>query len=43
MVQMYTPNVVGKQMFIDVENIESDKLKTVEMISLMDKVIESNR
>jgi hypothetical protein len=26
---------VGKQMFIDVENIESDKLKTVEMISLL--------
>ncbi len=34
------PNVVGKQILIDVKNIESDKLKTVEMIKpFMDKVI----
>jgi S-adenosylmethionine/arginine decarboxylase-like enzyme len=31
MVQIYNPNVVGKQMLIDVKNIESDKIKTVEM------------
>ncbi len=32
MVQIYNPNLVGKQILIDVENISSDKLKTVEMI-----------
>ncbi len=31
MVQIYNPNVVGKQILIDVKNIESDRLKTVEM------------
>ena len=43
MVQIYNPNlnVVGKQILIDVKNIESDKLKTVEYIeSFMDKVVE---
>ncbi len=41
MVQIYIPNVVGKQMFIDVENIENDKLKTFEMKKpFMDKVID---
>ncbi len=41
MVQMYNPNVVGKHILIDVKNIESDRLKTVEMIRpFMDKVIE---
>ncbi len=30
MVQIYNPNVVGKQILIDVKNIESDRLKTVE-------------
>jgi hypothetical protein len=32
MVQIYNPNVVGKQVLMDVKNINSDKLKTVEMI-----------
>ena len=41
MVQIYNPNVVGKQILIDVKNIESDQLKTVEYIeSFMDKLIE---
>ena len=41
MVQIYNPNVVGKQILIDVKNIESDRLKTVEMIKpFMDKVEE---
>ncbi len=30
MVQIYNPNVVGKHILIDVKNIESDRLKTVE-------------
>jgi hypothetical protein len=39
--QIYSPNVVGKQILIDVKNIQSDNLKTVEMIKpFMDKVIE---
>ncbi len=41
MVQIYNPNVVGNQILIDVKNIDSDKLKTVEMIKpFMDKVVE---
>ena len=41
MVQIYNPNVVGKQILIDVKNIDSDRLKTVEMIKpFMDKVVE---
>ena len=41
MVQIYNPNVVGKQILIDVKNIESDRLKTVEYIEIfMDKVVE---
>jgi S-adenosylmethionine decarboxylase proenzyme len=41
MVQIYNPNIVGKQILIDVKNINSDKLKTVEMIRpFMDKVVE---
>ncbi len=41
MVHMYNPNVVGKQILIDVKSISSDKLKTVEMIKpFMDKVVE---
>ncbi len=40
MVQIYNPYVVV-QMLIGVENIESDQLKTVEMIKpFMDKVID---
>jgi hypothetical protein len=27
MVQIYNPNVVGKQILIDVKNIENDKFK----------------
>ena len=42
MVQIYNPNVVGKQILMDVKNIDSDKLKTVEMIKLfMKKIIEA--
>jgi len=41
MVQIYNPNLVGKQILIDVKNITGDKLKTVEMIRpFMDRVIE---
>jgi len=41
MVQIYNPNVVGKQILIDVKNITGDKLKTVEMIRpFMDRVVE---
>ena len=41
MVQIYNPNLVGKQILIDVKNIESDRLKTIEMIKpFMDKVVE---
>ena len=41
MVQMYNPNVVGKQVIIDVKNIESDRLKTIANIQpLMDKIVE---
>ena len=41
MVQIYNPNVVGKQILIDVKGIGSDKLKTVEMIKpFVDKVVE---
>jgi len=32
MVQIYNSNVVGKQILIDVKNIDSDKLKLVEHI-----------
>ncbi len=32
MVQIYIPNVVGKQILMDVKNIDSDKLNTIEMI-----------
>ena len=34
MVQIYKPNVVGKQVLIDLKHMNSDKLKTVEMIKL---------
>ncbi len=41
MVQIYNPNVVGKQILIDVKNISGDKLKTIEMIKpFMQKVVE---
>ena len=41
MVQIYNPNLVGKQILIDVKNIESDRLKTVESLKpFMDKVVQ---
>jgi hypothetical protein len=41
MVQIYNSNVVGKQILIDVKNIESEKLRTVEVMRpFMDKVTE---
>ena len=41
MVQIFNPNTVGKQILIDVKNINSDKLITVEMIRpFMDQVVE---
>ncbi len=41
MVQICNPNVVGKQILIDVKGIGSDKLKTIEMITpFKDKVVE---
>ena len=41
MVQIYNPNVVGKQILIDVKNITGDKLKTVETIRpFIEKIIE---
>ena len=41
MVKIYSPNVVGKQVLIDVKNIDSDKLKLVEDIKpFMDKLVD---
>ena len=41
MVQIYNPNVVGKLILIDVKDIESDRLKTVESLKpFMDKVVQ---
>ena len=41
MVQIYNPNVVGKQILIDVKDIESDRLKTVESLKpFMDRVVQ---
>ncbi len=41
MVQIYNPNIVGKQILIDVKNIDSDKLKTIDIIKpFMEKMIE---
>ena len=41
MVQLYNPNVVGKQIVIDVKNIESSKLKKVEDVQpLLEKIVE---
>ena len=41
MVQIYNPNVVGKLILIDVKNIESDRLKTVESLKpFMDRVVQ---
>ena len=41
MVQMYNPNVVGKHIVLDIKNVETDKLKTIEVIQpFMEKIIE---
>ncbi len=41
MVQLYNPSLVGKQVLIDVKNVSSDRLKTIEDIKpFMDKVVE---
>jgi hypothetical protein len=41
MVKIYNPNIVGKQILIDVKNIDSDKLKLVENIKpFMDNLVE---
>jgi len=41
MVQIYNSNVVGKHILIDIKNVDSDKLKTIEMIKpFMEKIIE---
>ena len=44
MVQIYNPNVLGKQILIDVKSIERDRLKTVELIKpFMKKVVEEQK
>ena len=41
MVNIYNPNIVGKQILIDVKNIDSDKIKLVENIKpFMDNLVE---
>ncbi len=41
MVQLYNPSLVGKQVLIDIKNVNSDKIKTIEDIKpFMDKVVE---
>ena len=41
MVKIYNPNVVGKQVLIDVKNIDNDKLRSIEDIKpFMDQVVE---
>jgi hypothetical protein len=41
MVQIFNPNVVRKQILVDVKNIDSDKLKMVEIIiPFVEKIIE---
>ncbi len=41
MVQIYNPNVVGKHILIDIQNVNSDKLKLVEdMKAFLDKIVE---
>ena len=40
MVQLYNPNVIGKQILLDCKNIDSTKLKLIENIQpLMEKII----
>ena len=33
MVQLYNPSLVGKQVLIDVKNVSSDRIKTIEDIN----------
>ena len=41
MVQLYNPNVTGKQILIDTKNIDSTKLKLIENVQpLMEKIIQ---
>ena len=41
MVQLYNPSLVGKQVLIDVKNVNSDKLRLIDDIKpFMDKVVE---
>jgi hypothetical protein len=41
MVQLYNPNVTGKQILIDTKNIDSSKLKLIENVQpLMEKIIQ---
>ena len=41
MVKIYSPNIVGNHILIDVKHISSDKLKTVENIKgFLDRVVE---
>ena len=40
MVQLYNPNVIGKQILLDCKNIDSTKLKLIENIQpMMEKII----
>ena len=41
MVQLYNPNIVGKHILVDIENISSDKLKLIEDVKpFLDKLVE---
>ena len=41
MVQLYNPNVVGKQIVLDIKNVEKGKLKLIEVIQpLMKKIVD---
>ncbi len=41
MVQLYNPNMTGKQILIDTKNIDSTKLKSIENLQpLMEKIIQ---
>ena len=41
MVQLYNPNVTGKQILIDTKDIDSTKLKLIENVqTLMEKIIQ---
>ena len=41
MVQLYNPNIVGKQILLDAKNIDPKKLKLIENITpVMDKIVQ---